>query len=87
MIVSTCASLITFIVSLTWCKPVEASWGARPGTCGAVSTMVDIGYFMSAAIIFTDWACAILPVVMLWGLQMRWRVKLSVIIVLALGVL
>ncbi|KIV95708.1 hypothetical protein PV10_03330 [Exophiala mesophila] len=84
-ILSTCASLATIILRLVWCKPVEATWGS-PGSCGSISTRIDTGYFMSAVIIFTDWSCAILPVVMLWGLQMKLKVKISVIILLSLGV-
>ncbi|RVX72763.1 hypothetical protein B0A52_04162 [Exophiala mesophila] len=85
-ILSTCASFATIILRLVWCKPVEATWGAAPGSCRSISTRINTGYFMSAVIIFTDWSCAILPVVMLWGLQMKLKEKISVIILLSLGV-
>lgn len=87
MALSACASLVTVITLLTWCRPVSATWDPSAGTCGDVSIVTSISYFISAVIIVTDWACALLPGFILWGVQMRTRVKISLIVVLSLGVL
>lgn len=80
------AALTTDIAVLAQCKPIAATWNPALGKCAPPSVITGVSYFISASAILTDWACAILPAFILWDVQMRLRVKASVAIVLALGV-
>ncbi|KAF2469635.1 uncharacterized protein BDR25DRAFT_371641 [Lindgomyces ingoldianus] len=86
IVLSLFAALTTDIVVLAQCKPISATWDKRKGTCAPTSVITGVSYFISAVSILTDWTCAILPAFILWGVQLKWRVKASVGVVLALGV-
>ncbi|ORX92058.1 hypothetical protein BCR34DRAFT_435372, partial [Clohesyomyces aquaticus] len=80
------ASLACVIAVLVQCRPVRATWDKSVGKCAPPKVILGVSYFISAASILTDWTCAILPVFILWDVQLRWRVKASVAILLAMGV-
>lgn len=84
---ATIACIVTDIAVLAWCKPVSATWDPSAGKCAPASVITNVSYFISAVSILTDWTCAILPAFILWDVQLRWRIKASVAVVLGLGVL
>lgn len=57
-----------------------------PGNCNARAIQTALSYLVAAVSITTDWIFALLPVFLLWNVQMRTRIKLSVIAMLSLGV-
>ncbi|KAJ4987870.1 hypothetical protein SVAN01_06600 [Stagonosporopsis vannaccii] len=88
---------IYLIMGLTWvaaivfcagiasiCQPIETLWGEVHGTCN-LQLNSNVSFFFSAIEILTDWSLAILPGVLLWNVQMKSTVKMSVAIVLALA--
>lgn len=81
---STISGLVSAILILTVCQPIPALWGEAEGTCNATRNS-SIGYFISACSIITDWTLAILPAILLWSIQLKRRVKVSVVFILALG--
>ncbi|KAK6063098.1 cation-transporting atpase 4 [Seiridium cupressi] len=81
------ACIVTDVVLLTWCKPVSATWDSSTGTCGNADVITNVSYFISACSVITDWTCAILPAFILWEVQLKWKVKLSVAIILGVGVI
>lgn len=83
---STLSVLITVSVLLAWCRPVAATWDPSLGQCADPALITNVSYFISSISIATDWACAILPAFLLWDIQLRTAVKVSLIVVLALGV-
>uniref|UniRef100_A0A8H7NQH5 Rhodopsin domain-containing protein n=1 Tax=Bionectria ochroleuca TaxID=29856 RepID=A0A8H7NQH5_BIOOC len=58
-----------------------------PGTaiCTSNQVITYISYLVSISSIVTDFACAIVPIFILWSTQIRARAKFSVVVVLALG--
>ncbi|KAK1470169.1 hypothetical protein CCUS01_06554 [Colletotrichum cuscutae] len=70
MIASGLSTTVGFIAVVAVCRPMEYTWD---------------NYMISVLAIVTDWTCAIVPTVVVWGLQMKSRVKVSVCAVLALG--
>jgi hypothetical protein len=64
MEISIFAGLITFVIALCICKPIEAEWSPTAGKCLSPSVVIDISYLVSAASILTDLSCAILPIVL-----------------------
>ncbi|KAJ8118158.1 hypothetical protein OPT61_g815 [Boeremia exigua] len=82
-------------VHIWQCIPVEATWNLklRPpplgnGTakCFSPETFAGIGLTNTIITIITDFMVALLPVPLIWQLQLNWRAKLSLIFVLTLGI-
>jgi hypothetical protein len=87
MAISILAGLVTFVIGLCICKPIDAEWYPTGGKCLSPSVTIDISYLISAASILTDFSCAILPIVLLWGVQMNWKIKWSIACILSFGFL
>jgi hypothetical protein len=86
MALSIIAGIVTIIGVLNACKPLRAFWGEVEGTCNA-DISVAIGLYLSATCIATDFVLAVLPAVMLWDVQIKRRVKIYIVAILALGAL
>lgn len=85
--ISIVTTLIAIVAVLARCKPVAASWNPSLGTCINQNIIVVLTYVVSGVNIATDWSVAILPVFILWNVQMRATLKRMVGFVLGLGVL
>lgn len=80
-------SAIIFNVAVgNLCKPIEALWGEKQGVCSP-SLNSSVSFFFSAVAIVTDWSLAIVPGFLLWNVQMKDRVKISVALILGLAAL
>lgn len=76
---------VIFIVAIgNICHPVDALWGARPGVCNARLNSA-VSFFFSAVSIVTDLMLAILPAILIWPIQMKRRVKTSVVVILGMA--
>lgn len=84
----TAIAAVIFIIAIgNLCHPITTLWGETTyGTCNP-SLNSNVSFFFSAVSIVTDWSLAILPGVLLWNIQMKSRVKLSVAIMLGLAAL
>jgi hypothetical protein len=74
----------------TWvqCTPMEKAWNDTiPGTCWDSSRAVDYGIFNAAWCAAADFALALLPWYLIWGLQLKLREKIGVGIAMSMGVL
>ncbi|KAH7305017.1 hypothetical protein B0I35DRAFT_147646 [Stachybotrys elegans] len=82
------SSIVTNIWLLTFCRPVAAMWDPTiPGsTCRPASAMVAIANAWSYINIIIDWIVALLPVFLLWKINMPWKQKATVSGVLSLGI-
>ncbi|KKO98285.1 hypothetical protein THAR02_09608 [Trichoderma harzianum] len=86
VIIATSISCIVFIAGISnICHPITTLWGeTTTGTCN-LELNSDVSFFFSAIEIITDWTLAILPGALLWKIQMKSRVKLSVAMILGMG--
>ncbi|VUC26104.1 unnamed protein product [Clonostachys rosea] len=85
---TSCISTIIVIVGLfAMCRPIQANWNPGAGTCSPPIVITSLSYLVSAAAVATDWVCAILPGFMLYKAQMKTATKVSISIILGLGVL
>ncbi|KAK8160092.1 hypothetical protein BC567DRAFT_152063, partial [Phyllosticta citribraziliensis] len=75
------------IAILVNCKPVSASWDASKGRCQGPNTLLTASYVLSATSISSDWICAVMPIFLLWRVRLMKGVKVSLVLVLALGAL
>ncbi|KAH7123531.1 hypothetical protein B0J11DRAFT_314047 [Dendryphion nanum] len=88
LVLFTLGSVLSLILQ---CVPVSAAWdfALRPpiGTakCYSISTFRNTGIFNSVFNLFTDLLLAILPVPMIWKLQTNVRTRISLCVILGLG--
>ncbi|KAH9870913.1 hypothetical protein J1614_006485 [Plenodomus biglobosus] len=91
-IMGLCASvnLAAALYIIFQCNPVEAAWRAdltaEGGHCQAPVYLQNVYYFCSSVNIFTDWATALMPIALLWNVQMNRNTKISVAGILGLGI-
>lgn len=80
---------ITFLIVAFQCRPLRLAWNpaSGTGTCMAPIAITRLGYAFSALDIGSDFLYAFLPVAMLWDIQMTWKLKFSICIVLSFGIL
>ncbi|KAI5212403.1 hypothetical protein AUEXF2481DRAFT_254676 [Aureobasidium subglaciale EXF-2481] len=78
---------VAMMTVLLQCRPLKATWDPSAGTCSNQGVIVRISYFVTACSITTDFACAVMPFVILWNLQMSKRLKFTVAAMLSLGFL
>ncbi|KAI1662412.1 hypothetical protein F4813DRAFT_344449 [Daldinia decipiens] len=87
IIIGIIGSAIGFGTVIGQCKPISVSWTGEAGDCSGLETVRKMSLTIATIAIITDWLCAILPALLLWNLNMKARVKTSLIFVLSLGVL
>lgn len=86
MIFATAVTVPTIVSLLAQCSPVQKLWDPLlPGSCWSPQTVIDIGYFNGAASVLCDWVLATLPIVFMWNIQMRIRVKVGICVLMGLG--
>lgn len=84
--VSVVCGVVFFFVALFQCSPVEYFWTRTgPGSCIPIDVIIDIVYAYSALSIITDFTFTILPIWMVWHLQMEKRMKFALIPILSLA--
>ncbi|KAF2688338.1 hypothetical protein K458DRAFT_384522 [Lentithecium fluviatile CBS 122367] len=69
------------------CRPLSFAWGEGTGTCMNPKILGNTGFSISAMDIISSFLYASLPVFLLRGVQLSLKMKISVIILLGLGVL
>ncbi|RSL68601.1 hypothetical protein CEP54_002706 [Fusarium duplospermum] len=87
LVASVISTLIVIIGLLTMCRPISANWDKNAGQCSPPIVITSLSYLVSAAAVLTDWVCAILPGFMLYKTQMKRATKISINVILGLGVL
>ncbi|EUC28547.1 hypothetical protein COCVIDRAFT_109583 [Bipolaris victoriae FI3] len=82
-------NLIALLYIIFQCAPVSYAWDQSTpgGKCNPAQTLADIYYATTAINIATDWFCALLPIPLLWNVQLNRNAKLSVGVILGLGAL
>ncbi|KAI0123213.1 hypothetical protein BJ170DRAFT_103775 [Xylariales sp. AK1849] len=82
------SSIGTNIYLQTNCTPFDARWNhTLPGaTCRSATGTVELAIIFSAINIIVDWTVALLPVFILWRVQMPRKQKLSAMAILACGI-
>jgi hypothetical protein len=89
MVIITIWSIAVFLFEIFQCQPVEAQWDftIENGHCASGGSFVAAAYSISVMTILSDWLYAILPIPMIWAVQMTTQKKFTVGFVLSLGIL
>ncbi|KAF7534513.1 hypothetical protein G7054_g6185 [Neopestalotiopsis clavispora] len=91
MVLATVSAMVGFIAVVITCQPMAKNWDpviqadTNIGYCMTGNIVQNLSYYVSASSIVTDWACAIIPCFIVWNLQMKRKLKISVAAILALG--
>lgn len=86
-------SLFYFFLIIFQCRPTDYFWNqytqehAGHGKCVGPNIIAGSTYTHSALSALADWTLGILPIFLVWDLNMNPRTKISVAIILALGAL
>ncbi|KAI9820536.1 MAG: hypothetical protein M1832_003727 [Thelocarpon impressellum] len=79
---------VAFFGLLFSCNPVSELWDASPEARCFNPASLEVTAYMNVGLnILTDLILSILPVPMIWGLQMSKRTKVALVVILGLGVL
>ncbi|KAI5862939.1 hypothetical protein GGS23DRAFT_570231 [Durotheca rogersii] len=85
-------SIVLFFWNLFQCNPVPAQWDYTilqqdpNARCVSADEIVNAAYALSVMNVLSDWLYALIPIPMLWKVKMTAQAKLTVVIVLGLGV-
>ena len=82
-------SIAIFFYDLFQCTPVKAQWdfSIQSKRCVSGTSFTSAAYSISVMTILTDWLYALLPIFMIWSVQMTVQTKFTVGIILSLGIL
>lgn len=80
-------SIAIFLFNIFQCTPVQAQWDFTLTNfyCVPGTNFVAAAYSISVMTVITDWMYAIMPIFMIWNVQMTTQKKLTVGFVLGLG--
>jgi hypothetical protein len=82
-------SLVFWLLLLLYCLPISYFWArvtsSASGTCLSTELLVVVAFIYSALTVICDIILTILPARLIWALQMRWRPKLTLGMVLSMG--
>jgi hypothetical protein len=84
---STSWKLTAVVTVFFQCRPLALTWDSSvPGECIPPANLKFAAFFNSSVAVLTDVVFALLPIPILWNVQMNWRVKSAVAGILSLGV-
>lgn len=78
--------LVAFYLAFQ-CRPLSLAWGVGDGTC--LSLMYNFwGWVaLSTADIISNWIYSLIPIAILWNIQMSPRAKVSATLLLGIGIM
>jgi hypothetical protein len=82
-------STAIFFYTVFQCTPVQAQWDYTiiDKRCVSSDSFVSAAYSISVMTILSDWLYALLPIPMIWSIQMSIQKKVTVAFILGLGIL
>ncbi|KAL3422852.1 integral membrane family protein [Phlyctema vagabunda] len=88
MVVVTIWSLAIFLYDIFQCTPIAAQWDftLKNSHCVGTDSIVSAAYAISVMTILSDWLYALLPIPMIWNINMSSQTKSTVVVILSLGV-
>ncbi|KAL4914012.1 hypothetical protein BDW62DRAFT_220344 [Aspergillus aurantiobrunneus] len=88
MLLQLAGNIVSGVLPLSICRNVRVLWDPTvQTTCGNSDDVIKFAYFSSSVNTATDLFLAVFPTVIFWNLNLRLRIKLSLIILMSLGIL
>ncbi|KAH8728786.1 hypothetical protein GQ44DRAFT_675386 [Phaeosphaeriaceae sp. PMI808] len=86
MAVSVFTGAVFFFVTLFQCSPISFFWNKhQPGQCVPIDVIIALTFLYSACAIISDFTFAILPVFLIWGLNMPRKTRIMLIPILGMA--
>ncbi|KAK7953950.1 integral membrane family protein [Apiospora saccharicola] len=92
LVVITIWSLALFFWNLFQCNPVPAQWDYTilerdpKAHCASGEEIVSAAYALSVMTILSDWLYALIPIPIVWNVKMTTQAKITVVLILSMGV-
>ena len=89
MIIQLAGNITSAVLPLSICRNVAALWDpavALSTTCGDSSAIIKFAYFSNTFNSATDLFLAVFPAMVFWNLNLKLRIKVSLIVLLSLGI-
>ncbi|KAL4800108.1 hypothetical protein BDV19DRAFT_171533 [Aspergillus venezuelensis] len=88
MLLQLAGNIVSGVLPLSICDNVRVLWDMTVKThCGDSAAVIKFAYFSSAVNTATDFFLAVFPTVVFWNLNLRLRIKISLIVLMSLGIL
>jgi hypothetical protein len=86
MAISVFTGGIFFFVTLFQCTPISYFWNKlESGYCVPIDVIIGLTFLYSACAIISDFTFAILPIFLIWGLNMPAKTRMMLIPVLGMA--
>ncbi|KAF1919770.1 hypothetical protein BDU57DRAFT_152359 [Ampelomyces quisqualis] len=86
MTVSAFTGAVFFLVTVFQCTPISYFWNARQkGYCVPIDVIIGLTFLYSACAIISDFTFAILPIFLVWGLNMPTKTRMMLIPILSMA--
>lgn len=80
-------NIVSAVLPLSICRNVNVLWDASVKTsCGDLTAVIRFAYFSNTFNSATDLFLAVFPTLVFWNLNLKLRIKISLIVLLSLGV-
>ncbi|XWW96736.1 hypothetical protein V2A60_004716 [Cordyceps javanica] len=88
LVIVTLYTLGVFFWDVFQCMPVAKQWDYRivEGRCASGQDIINAAYAISVLTVVSDWFYALLPIPMLWNVKMTQQAKVTVVLILGLGI-
>ncbi|OJJ57232.1 hypothetical protein ASPSYDRAFT_134175 [Aspergillus sydowii CBS 593.65] len=88
MLLQLAGNIVSGVLPLSICRDARILWNPNiKTTCGDSAAVIKFAYFSSAVNAAADLFLAVFPTVIFWNLNLRLRIKISLIILMSLGIL
>ncbi|PQE26949.1 integral membrane protein [Rutstroemia sp. NJR-2017a BVV2] len=78
--------VLAVVVSFLQCRPMSGYWDKDVNATCMTVAVVRVTYFQGAFCALVDFVLAVFPISLLWNLQMKLKMKVSLSIVMGLGI-
>ncbi|KAH6885293.1 hypothetical protein B0T10DRAFT_92447 [Thelonectria olida] len=86
MLITVCTGIVFFFVTLLQCRPISYFWNKdEPGSCINIEVIIALTYLYSVFSVISDFTCAILPMFLVWKLNMDRKSKIALIPIMAMA--
>ncbi|PTU24874.1 hypothetical protein P175DRAFT_0471444 [Aspergillus ochraceoroseus IBT 24754] len=81
------ANITSAVLPLSICRDVRILWNPTiKTTCGNIEDVVKFAYFTGSLNCAVDFFLAVFPTLVVWNLNLLFRIKISLIVLLSLGI-
>ncbi|PWY65801.1 hypothetical protein BO83DRAFT_452691 [Aspergillus eucalypticola CBS 122712] len=87
-VISIAWNVLAIIAIMGYCRPAEKICRLEvPGSCLSLKLQLIAGISQASFNAFADLSLALFPVIIFWSVQLPWKMKLGVIVVMGAGIL